>query len=219
MFETLNWLKSTSLLSVVLGMQVVGAQAGVILLGFLSTTDQVGIYRVTVQGAGLVAFTLNAVGIAIAPHISRLYHSGDIAQLQRMITLAARLVLAIGLPTSLALLCFGEPILRMVFGEAYAAGHVALGILAIGQLVHVGVGSAGFILNMTGNEKHTAIAVTLGAALNILLNILLIPSFGIEGAAMATATTYFITSIFLWRSVRTRLNLESTAWGARTRPS
>jgi O-antigen/teichoic acid export membrane protein len=51
------------------------------------------------------------------------------------------------------------------------------------------------------------------AALNVLLNALLIPRFGVLGAATATAVTNLIWNLVLLRSVRTVLKIDSTALG------
>ncbi|MDJ0571261.1 MAG: polysaccharide biosynthesis C-terminal domain-containing protein, partial [Pleurocapsa sp. MO_192.B19] len=54
-------------------------------------------------------------------------------------------------------------------------------------MVNVSTGSVGLLLNMTGNESYTLISRVSSTVLNVVLNALLIPRWGLEGAAIATA--------------------------------
>jgi O-antigen/teichoic acid export membrane protein len=75
------------------------------------------------------------------------------------------------------------------------------------------MGSVAFILNMTGHERDSAWGISAAAGVNVLLNLALIPSFGIEGAATATAASLAIWNIILARRVFQRTGLVSTAIG------
>ena len=111
----------------------------------------------------------------------------------------------------------GDSIIRVtfVFGAAYGGSGAALGILAIGQLCDAAFGSVVFLLNMTGHERDTVRGLSIGVVVNALLNLALIPLFGINGAAAATALTLLIWNVLLWRAVRRRLGIDSTALGLR----
>ena len=80
-----------------------------------------------------------------------------------------------------------------IFGEDFIIGKNALLILLIGQSVSVMSGSVGFILQMTGKEKIFQNILFLALLVNIGLNILLIPTYGILGAAIASTI-----SIVFW---------------------
>ena len=69
-------------------------------------------------------------------------------------------------------------------------------ILTIGQSVNAVSGSVGYILQMTGKEIVFQNIVTASVMLNIILNIILIPLFGITGAAVASAA-----SMIFWNAV------------------
>ena len=66
---------------------------------------------------------------------------------------------------------------------------------------------------MTGNEKKSASAIALGAGINVALNALLIPRYGVEGAAIATSTSIVIRNILLSIQVRQKLNISPTIFG------
>jgi len=211
-YETTHWRRSVLPLTLISAMTLANHQIDLILLGVLTTSVEVGIYRVATQGAMLVAFTLTTINLVLAPQISRLHFGGEQAELQRLVTRAARTTLLSALPLAALLMAFGEPILATVFGEAYAGGRTALAILCMGQLANAAMGPVGNLLNMTGHPGDTARGFAIGAASNIALNIALIPSFGIEGAAAATAASVTLWNLLLNLQARRRLGINSSAF-------
>lgn len=211
LYKLKDWLGTLLPLTMIGGMQMINNQFDILMLGPMAGSENVGFYRVAVQGATLVAFALTAVNMAIGPHIARLYAACDHPRLQRMLTLSARVILLVATPIAVTFILFGEPILGWFFGNAYSAAGGALAILCAGQLLNAGAGSAGLLLNMTGHERDTAIGMAIAAVLNIALNLLLIPTYGIEGAAIATALSTTVWNIVLVMRVRARTGLRCTA--------
>lgn len=210
------WAAAALPLAMVAGMQIVSSHTDVIMLGLFRSSEEVGIYRVAVQGGALVAFGLQAVNVVVAPHFARLHAARDPRRLEALVAVTARASLAVAAPLALALIVFGDIVLRAFFGTAFAVGHTALSIIAIGQLVNAGAGSVGYLLNMTGHERDTARRAAAAAVANVALNAILIPPLGINGAALATSLTLLLLNVLLWRDARTRLGIEgSSLWRVR----
>jgi O-antigen/teichoic acid export membrane protein/SAM-dependent methyltransferase len=207
-FEDRRWLASALPLAFVATIRMVQQQTDVLMLGLLAGATDVGVYRVVLTGSQLVAFAYEALSTALGPHAARLHASGDTVRLQRLVTWNTRAMFAVGLPVAVTLVAAGGPILGLVFGDEFRRGHVVLAILCLAQLVNVGTGSASLLLNMTGHERVTAVSLAWSAAANVALNALLIPSFGMAGAAMATATTVVGWNLVLWRQVVARLDVD-----------
>ena len=131
----------------------------------------------------------------------------------RVITIAARATLALALPVAFTLVLFAKPLMGMVFGSEFERGSIALIILCTAQVINAGAGSVNEILNMTGNEMDTALGMTIGAVTNVLLNVMLIPKWGIEGAALATGISLIVWNLILIIRVQKRLGIDSTALG------
>jgi O-antigen/teichoic acid export membrane protein len=74
------------------------------------------------------------------------------------------------------------------------------------------VKSVGFLLNMTGHEQDTARGMTIAAVSNVVLNLLLVPLWGLTGAALASAITLTAWNVLLWLAVRRRLKINSMAF-------
>jgi O-antigen/teichoic acid export membrane protein len=82
-----------------------------------------------------------------------------------------------------------------IFGEQFKTGSAALIILAGGSLVNALTGSVGVLLQMTGRQKEYNYIVITAAGINIALNIILIPAYGIIGAAIASASSKILQNI------------------------
>ena len=150
---------------------------------------------------------------ALAPAVASLHIAGDMQRLQRVVTASARAMLAISLPIALVMIVFGQPVL-VIFGPEFTQGATALAILSTGQLVNVAMGSVGLLLMMTGHERDTAWGVGIATVVNVALNGLLIPRWGIEGAAVATATSLVVWNLLLAVWVYRKLGIHCTALGA-----
>ncbi len=195
--ETSFWLKSAMPFMLLGSINFLNRRVDIIMLGIFCPAEDVGIYRTVVTGAMLVSFVLTAVNMALAPVISGLYTENNMARLQQVITVAARAIFAGTLPIVLVLIFAGQWFLATLFGAEFGAGYNALRILCIGQLVNAGMGSVGYILIMTGREKYAVYGTVIVAIMNIVLNMILIPRFGLEGAATATAIGLTVWNVLL----------------------
>lgn len=210
-YEARYWRRAAMPLAMLAGLQLINAHTDIIMLGIIRSDEEVGVYRVVVQVATLVVFGLQAINQVLQPYFARLHAQGELDRLQRLVTYSARVILLLALPPVFVMVAFGGPLLEFLFGAEYRLGSLALAILALGQLVNAAMGSVGMLLNMTGHERDTVRGVAIAAATNVVLNLALIPPFGLEGAAAATAATLLIWNLMLRYYVRIRLGMESSA--------
>jgi len=187
------------------------SQTDVALLGIYSGTTQAGIYAVMVRLSDLVVFGLTAANAIAAPMISEYYHAGRHFELQRTVRLAAYASFAFALLSGIGLILFSGLIIGF-FGDEFVAGRTALFILLAGQLVSALTGPVGYLMSMTGHHNRMAMIQGIAAVLNLLLNVVLIPRYGMEGAAMATAVTLILWNVWMLIFVRRCLGIRSTAF-------
>lgn len=180
---------STSLpLFMVASMNLVMNWTDTIMLGIWTDDKTVGIYGVAVRTAMLTSFILNAVNSIVAPKFAELYAQKDYNSLSSLARKSAQLMTCLAAPVLLLFVIAPSWVLRL-FGPSFVSGAGALSILAIGQFVNVATGSVGYLLMMSGHEKLMRNNILFSAGLNILLNSILIPKYGISGAAIATAVS------------------------------
>lgn len=204
-----DWIKISLPMFVMSAMTYVWSHADILMLGAMINAEQAGIYAVASRIATLVAFGLVAVNTIVAPMISQYYSVGNHASLQRMITLSAQGVFVFSLVVSIVLWLSG-PTLLGLFGSEFSVGYDVVTILLAGQIVNALAGSVGFIMIMTKHQKEAAWIVSICAAINIALNYLLIPQFGLEGAAIATALTMVIRNVCMVVFVLNILKINPT---------
>lgn len=211
-YQTGAWVRSALPLLFIAGMNVINAQADILMLGAMKGAEAAGVYTVAKRGADLIAFTLIAVDAALAPTAASLWATGELKLLQRVVTKSARLILLISLPVAIGFIIFGAWFL-VPFGPEFTKGRAALAILSVGQLMNAGMGSVGLLLIMTGHERDVAVGFGISALSNVILNAAMIPAWGLEGAAAATASSIIIWNVLLALRVYQRLGIYSTAFG------
>jgi O-antigen/teichoic acid export membrane protein len=208
-YRTKEWSETSLRMLLMSGMQLLLNQTDIIMIGFFLGTTAAGIYAAASRIVRLVLFGLESVNSIVAPLISQLYAQDRLQELQRVITLSAWGIFTFTLPASLGMILFGKSVL-LLFGQEFVVGYPALVILLIGHVVSALSGSAGFLMTMTKYEGQVARVISSSAIINILLNALLIPVWGIQGAAMATATTIAFRSVVLVYCAQKNLGLKAT---------
>jgi len=206
------WIRSAVPLMLLTVLQILNTKLDILMLGSMVGTKETGIYSVANRGAGLITYVLVAVNAALGPAIASLNVSHDRQRLQRMITKSSRIVLLISLPACVGLIVFGGFFLR-IFGQEFVSGRAALSILCLGQLFSAAMGSVNLLLIMTGHERDAVITLGGSTILNAALNLLLIPRWGIEGAAIASTASIVMRNAVAGFFAYRRLQIHSTALG------
>lgn len=207
-----DWVSAAVPLLLTALMRMLLAQSDILLVGYLlDDTRAAGIYAAATRLAELTTFGLQAVNTTLGPMISELYATQQKARLQSLLTSSARGILAFTVMVNLVLAGFGKYILNL-FGPDFLAAYEPLLILLAGQTINAATGSVGNLMAMTGYQRQTAWFVGIGAALAIALDLLLIPRFGLDGAAVASATGTSVLNLAMLVFVASRLKLNSTVF-------
>lgn len=191
---------------------IISAQTDVLMLGALQGVDAVGLYVPVSRGAQLITFILMAVNSTLSPTIASTYADNRLLDLQQIITKSVRLVAGVAFLFAAALIV-GGPWYLSLFGPEFIEGRWALYILCIGTFASTSIGLAFVILNMTGHDRYTAKVGWLTTVLNVVLNAILIPMWGIEGAAVATSVSLFVGASMSLVAVRRKLGIDATLMG------
>jgi O-antigen/teichoic acid export membrane protein len=163
----------------------------ILLLGVWTDSQSVAIYGVITRMSFLTVFFLGGVNAVVAPKFSILYAAGQYDKLARLAGQASALTILLTLPLLCPLLFFPRFFLDL-FGADYGVGAIALVILVLGQLFNMLTGSVGCLLLMTGREKFMQRNLMTVAIFNILMNLVVIPKFGIVGAAVTSSLSLVI---------------------------
>lgn len=211
-FYVMEWFKGSLPMLIISAMYVIESRTDAVMLGTLQGTVAVGLYVVANRGSEIISYTLIAVNTAMASKFAGLYAKGNKKKLQQQVTKCTRLITAISFPLGIMLIVFGHWFLRL-FGPEFTAARNVLTILCISNLINALVGSVSLLLTMSGHARHVSITISITAGLNVLLNALLIPRFGVEGAAIATATSTIVRNLVLERVVRQKIGVRTSVFG------
>ncbi len=180
----------------------------VILLSFFLPPEAVAVYFAATRILQFVVFASYAASAVTAPRFAEAKARGDLGSLRALIVRTARL-------TSAATVLIGAgvlgaaPLLLQLFGPGFEASFVPLAILVIGVVAYSAFGPAEDVLNMLGGERVSAAVALAALAVAVVLNLLLIPRFGVMGAAIAMGVAYGLRGAGLAIMARARLGIPT----------
>lgn len=167
-----------------------------LMLGYYKTSEVVGLYNSATPLAKLLPIFLNCAGFIYPPLATALYAQGKVEELKRVYQVLTKWIFLATLPLFTMMFLFPEATIKFFFGDKYLDASLALQILAFGFMFHVLLGLNGWSLIVIKESNFVMYSTLISAVVNVVLNIILIPVYGIEGAAVATVISYFIMNIF-----------------------
>ncbi len=185
----------------------------VLLVGALRSAPEAGVYAAVSRFIGVGTIALQATAFAIAPRISALLARDRPREASLLYRQATCWVVAASWPIYLTMALFA-PFLLSIFGPGFAAGQDALVILALAMLVYVGVGNNKTVLLMAGGSGLNVAITGTWLAISLVLDFLLIPSKGIEGAAVAYAVAIVGENLTTTAVVARRVGITPFGQGA-----
>jgi O-antigen/teichoic acid export membrane protein len=159
-----------------------------LLVGGLVSTTESAIYTASSRFVAISIFVIAALNIVIAPQLSSLLSLGEKRRAENVYHTATEWVILSSWPPTFVLATFA-PLLLSLFGRQYVAGQTVLMTLSIGALFFLSTGPLGTVLVMGGKSGWSLLNAALSLSTNIGLNLLLVPKFGMNGAALAWALT------------------------------
>ncbi|ASJ05568.1 hypothetical protein A3L01_09410 [Thermococcus barossii] len=167
-----------------------------LMLGYYLNSDIVGLYNAAAPIARLLPIFLNSAGFLYIPIATAFFARAQLKEMKRIYQIMTRWIFLLTFPLFLFMFVFPEVTITTFFGAKYAGAATALQILAAGFMFHTLLGLNGMSLTVIGETHANLIGNFFAALANVALNILLIPVYGIEGAALATAASFIVANIF-----------------------
>ena len=189
-----NLLKISIPLMFAQSVQFIIAWTDKLMLGSMSTSEEVGIYHTAFKLSMFAAVALMSINSIASPKFAEMYAKNDMKGLRKIVRQSTKMIFWTSVPLVIIFFMFPEFLLGL-FGKEFKVGVNAFILLSCGKLFSSFSGSVGNILQMTGNQNILAKILLFAAILNIVLNLYLIPKYGIDGAALAS-----VISIVVWNS-------------------
>ncbi|MCD6230843.1 MAG: flippase [Dehalococcoidia bacterium] len=169
-----------------------------LMLGYFSSAFAVGIYNAALPLAQALRSIHGAFIVIFMPVATELYARKGMKELKASYSTVTRWILSLTLPAFLLMALFSHSVLWVLFGPEFTSGATALSILALGFLAPALLSLSRSMLQVYGKTRFLMLYSFTTAGLNVILNYLLIPVYGINGAAIATATSLTTGSIITW---------------------
>lgn len=168
----------------------------VFMLGYYDLMADVGLYSAAVRISQLVVLVISSINTISAPRYAQYFDEGNTQKYHETVRTSAKLLFFGSIPFIIGL-AIGAPYILQILGKGqeFRASAVPLYILLSGQAINALAGSVGIILSMTGREKVFRNIIMASMLLNVILNTLLIPKWGMAGAALATGFTTIVWNV------------------------
>ena len=190
------WLVGAFPFVVIAGISIINQRTDRLMLGAMQDMHSVGLYSVAVQMAMVVNFSLIGLNQAIAPLVAERHDTNRSQELQKTLIQATNIATIGSLLILTSLVALG-PMVLAYFGPEFSASYLPMMIIAIGQLMNVAAGPVGTLLAMSRQERLVGLGMAISVICNVLLNYLLIPLYGVSGAAIATAVSVGIWNLLM----------------------
>lgn len=217
-FEYRKWLRFALPMLVIDGIGFLMTNSDVVIVGLYMPPDQVAVYFAAAKTIVLMQFVFFAVKAAAGPRFANLMAKGNSSDLREVACQIARWSFWPSLAMGLLLLLAG-PWLLALFGQGFASGYPLIGILFLGFLTKSAIGPAETLLNMAGKQFLCVWLYAITFLTNVTLNIILIPVYGLKGAAIATSLAMALETLLLLSATRHQLGIWLTPMPVRASAS
>lgn len=176
-------------------MTLVFSDIDTFMLGFFSTSGDVGVYNTVYPIAQLLTVSVASFGFIFMPVVSELHEKGESGDTRRLYRVVTKWILFGTLPLFALFALFPARAIRVTFGPEYVVGDLALAVLSIAFFTHSVAGPNSNALTSFGHTRLIMYDNTFVAATNVALNLVLIPRYSFLGAAVATAVSYVLLNL------------------------
>jgi len=183
------WLFSWPL-AVATSLVLIMANLDVLMIGYFLNSVDVGFYRAVQPLRQVTQFILQSFVFLFLPLATEFYNKDEFEELRTLYNAASKWTAVLTLPFVLVFSLFSGSVIQVFFTVEYLPAAPALSALTAGLFFNAFVGPNGAMIQAIDRSKLEMYAAIIGVAINIALNIIFIPKFGIIGAAFATIIGY-----------------------------
>jgi len=164
-------------------------------IGVFQTATDVGVYNVALPIALLLLHSTQIFMALFFPLVTKAYSKKNNNLVKQLSQQIGKWILAINLPIFVIFILFPGAIINILFGSEYVIAENSLRILSVGALFMSIFGISTRLIFVTGKSKIILYDILFVSIINLILNIVLVPKYGIEGAALSTSLSFIFLSI------------------------
>ena len=207
-----DWFVDLSYLSVFSGSKVLEAQLAILVLSYFAESAEVGLFKVAVTGASLVAFGALAVNFVIASKLSRLDYVKNRDDVQKLLSSTGLITLLITAPLTAIFIYFAEDIVVLCFGGEFIESVAILRVMVFLQAINISFGPVVVLLNMGGRSKIVMQSGLISALLNMVFSMTLIPTLGLWGGVCSYGISLFVWNLVLFGYIYRKFSVNPSVF-------
>ncbi|MEW6553604.1 MAG: flippase [Actinomycetota bacterium] len=169
--------------------------ADTFMLGIFKTTETVGAYNTAVPFVNLLFMFMLSLIYIFLPVTTKLLSEGKKEQINGIYRSSTKWAMTLTMPLLFIYVLFSEQVITFFAGARYAEASTALVILSLGMSFNVFAGPNGMTLVALGKPRLVLADGTAGVITNVALCWILIPRYGMTGAAIATLSSYVVINV------------------------
>ena len=179
----------------------------IVMTAVLLNYKSAGLYAIAVQLAAMTILGLNVVRSIFLDKVTDLHDKKQLLKMQKVISASSLQALSISMPIAFLLILFGRRLLGL-FGEPFMDAYVPMIILLASGLISCFTGMVNGLM-IKAYPKTLIFYVCLTLAIQVFLNLILIPSWGIIGAATGSAISVILLNVFSYSYIRRKLHIRA----------
>ncbi len=179
----------------------------IVMLGMFTDTATVGMYHPAARTAGIIRSVFLAFSGIAAPMLAELHAGTDAREMERIFRMVTRWTVSIIVPATILFMVMPGTVLG-IFGPQFLPGRTALVLLSASSFLQAAFGLAATVLAMGGYARLSLFNALSGLLLQVALNAMLVPSMGVNGAALSNLVVFLLLSTVRTAEVRTLLGIH-----------
>lgn len=164
-----------------------------LILGYFKSISEVGIYNLALSIAGLISLPSFVGSSVLLPVFSELHEKKDNKNMNTIYSTAFKWLSILSLPILFVLISYPTSVLKIIGGTDFTIGNIVLIILSLGFIISTVVIPSTIVLLAVGKVKFLLMNTIIAVIINMVLNLLLIPKYGMIGAAIS----FFVTALIV----------------------
>ena len=177
-----------------------------IMLGILASEVEVGYYTAATPIAKHLIFFYMITVFIFQPIASKLFAQKKLYELKNIYQVLTKWLFTLAFPFIMVLLLFPGTIITLIYGSKYIIASTALQLITIGIMIYLILALSREIIIIMGKTRIILYFTLVGGGINIIMNYLLIPYFGINGAAFSTMISFILINgligLYLYRTTK-----------------
>ena len=174
-----------------------------VMLGFMKNDAEVGLYSAAIKVKNILVTLVTSLGTVLLPRLSYYTANGYKEEFKKLTHKAMEIVFVMGMALTGYFVIMAKECIVFISGEEFLGATLAMQII-IPTIIFIGLSNITGIQVLTplGKEKYVLISVVVGAGIDFVWNLLLIPSMGAAGAAVGTLLAEIAVLLVQWYAIR-----------------